>query len=306
MKKIVLLIAILCSVSAFSQNKKNAETLNKELSEIKSEIGKLEKKAKTVQKEIDDLPGWKLGAFGTLGISSSKFNNWYSNTKSNLTEGHINITQNAYAKLNKKKFFWMNTLDIQVSWKHSYNKDKDKKDKGLELKTDIFNLSSLYGYKLSEKLALSALVDYRGTFIEGFGDPSFLTLGTGVSWSPIENLYVVANPLGYEFIFSNGEKDYKSSMGTKFLIDYTRKIGKLNLNSNFTTFLSYQSTDYSNWTWKNSLSYTLWNFIGIGFNFGLRQNKQEAFNSKLTHYQSLKDTENTLQSFWTFGLSYAL
>ncbi len=307
MKKIIFLVVIMMfGTLLFAQEKRDAETIKKELSEVKEQISKLQGKAKVLQTEMDGLPGWKLGAFGTLGISSSQFKKWYSNTKPNLIEGYINITQNAYARLNREKFFWMNALDIQLSWKQSYDQDKDTKDKGLELKTDIFKLTSLYGYKLSEKFALSSLIDYRGTFVEDFADPSFLVLAVGLSWSPIDKLYVVANPLGYEFIFSNSEKDYQSSMGAKFLINYTHRIGKLNLHSDFTAFLSYKSTDYSNWTWKNTLSYNLWDFIGIGFNFGLRQNKQEVFNNKLTNYPSLKDTDNTLQYFWTFGLSYTL
>ena len=41
--------------------------------------------------------------------------------------------------------------------------------------------------------------------------------------------------------------------------------------------------------------------IGVGFDFGLRSNQQEAAN-----YQgvALEDADNDLQSYYTFGLSY--
>ena len=52
--------------------------------------------------------------------------------------------------------------------------------------------------------------------------------------------------------------------------------------------------------------------IGVGFDFGLRSNKQEAFNHLLNSGQqfivppTFDDVDNKLQTFWTFGLSYKL
>jgi hypothetical protein len=67
-------------------------------------------------------------------------------------------------------------------------------------------------------------------------------------------------------------------MGAKIVGDYTRAFGKFNLTTNLSIFQSYKSMDYSNFTWTNSFSYMVWKNIGLGFDFGLRKNKQEAFN----------------------------
>ncbi len=297
------IIALFLSVSLYAQNK---DSLKAELSEIKAQIKKLEKQASVVQAKIDKEYGWKVNAFGTIGVNLSDFNNWYSNSKPNLSSGNINIVHDVYAQLNRKNYFWLSYLNLNLGWKKSYNKDKDVKNKGFENKTDIFKIGSLFGYKLTEKFSISFLTDYRGAFIEDFADPSFWDLGVGMAWKPVDNFYIVVNPLSYEFIFSGNDKIYQSSMGAKFLADYTRKFGKLNFNSNLTAFVSYYSSDLSGWTWKNSFSYSFWKKIGLGFNFGLRQNKQEAFNSKITSYPTLKDTDNKFQSFWMLGLSYAL
>ncbi len=56
------------------------------------------------------------------------------------------------------------------------------------------------------------------------------------------------------------------------------KLGAVNFKTNLSMFQSYKSGDYSNWTWTNSFGYTLWKMIGVGFDFGLRSNKQEALN----------------------------
>ncbi len=302
-KTIFTIIALFLSVSLWAQN---TDSLKTELSDIKAQIKKLEQKASDIQAKINQQYGWKITAFGTVGINLSNFNNWYANSKPNLSEGYINIVHDVYAKLNQEKYFWLSYLNLNLGWKKSYNKDKNNKNKGFENKTDIFKIGSLFGYKLTEKFSVSFLTDYRGALIKDFADPSFWDLGIGASWNPVKDCYIVVNPLSYEFIFSGNEKIYKSSMGAKLLVDYTRNIGKINFKTNLTAFVSYKLSDLSSWTWENSFSYTLWKKIGLGFNFGLRQNKQEVFNSKITSYPTLKDADNKLQSFWTFGLSYAL
>lgn len=305
-KNTSLLMVLLFSVSLFSQTKEDTKTLKKELSNIKTEISKLEKKANAIQAKIDKQYGWKITSFGTIGINLSHFDNWYSNSEPNVSAGNIRIVNDVYAKLEKEKYFWLSYINLNLSWAKSYNQNKDTENKGFENQTDIYKIASLFGYKLSENFAVSTLVDYRGTLIQKFADPSFVDVGVGVSWKPVENFYIVVNPINYNFIFSSIAKEYQSSMGTKLLADYTHKLRKLNINSNLTAFVSYKSSNLSNWTWKNSLSYSFWKGIGLGFNFGLQQNKQEQFNSNTTLYPTLKDTDSKLQSFWMFGLSYAL
>jgi hypothetical protein len=78
-------------------------------------------------------------------------------------------------------------------------------------------------------------------------------------------------------------------------------------------FQSYESSDLSNWTWINSLSYTVWKGIGLGFELGLRDNKQEALNFATTNWDStgtdpaptFDNVDNDLQVYTTFGLSYS-
>jgi len=132
--------------------------------------------------------------------------------------------------------------------------------------------------------------------------PGYLDLGAGATWTPIENLIVVIHPLNYNFVFADGENVFDSSMGAKIVADYSRQIGDVSFKTNFSTFQSYEDGDLSNWTWTNAFSYKLWKMIGVGFDFALRSNKQEAANYQGT---SLEDADNKLQSYYTIGLSYA-
>ncbi|PID95372.1 MAG: hypothetical protein CSA94_01980 [Bacteroidetes bacterium] len=289
-------------VSSYAQTQ-TVEQLKKEQTTKKAEIAKLQGEVNALQGKIDAFPGWKYGAFGTIGAKLSGFNNWYSNAIPNSSTGNIGVVLNGYANLDKDLYFWRNAMNINLAWTKLQNKDIPNSNSKFEGTTDVFTLSSLFGYKLSETLAVSALGEYRTTFIKNFNNPGFLDFGIGATWTPIQNLVVVAHPLNYNYIFSKKGSAYNSSLGAKIVADYTRKIGTINFKSNFTTFLSYSSMDYSNWTWTNSFAYTLWKGIGVGFDFGLRQNKQEASNFAGT---VLKDTDNKVQSFWLLGLSYGI
>jgi hypothetical protein len=117
------------------------------------------------------------------------------------------------------------------------------------------------------------------------------------------------HPLNYNFVFADNDAVFNSSLGAKIVADYTRKIGAIGFKSNLSAFASYESSNLSNWTWTNNFSYTLWKGIGVGFDFGLRNNKQEALNFALAQdpatATSFDDLDNQLQSFYTVGLSYS-
>jgi hypothetical protein len=116
------------------------------------------------------------------------------------------------------------------------------------------------------------------------------------------------HPGNYNFVFSSGDTVFNSSLGAKVVADYTNKYGGLSVKSNLSMFQSYKDGDLSNWTFTNSFGYTLWKGIGLGFELGLRNNKQEALNNALPYNptETFASVDNKLQSYWLFGLSYAL
>lgn len=313
-KKLVLAVTLL--FGATSLTAQTVEELKAEQGAKKDSIAAIQGRVNAIQAKLDAIPGWKIGAFGTVGGSISQFNNWYLQATPNNNSGNIGFTVNAYANLLQEKYFWRNALNVNLAWVKLDNTDIDTDSDIFNVATDVFNLTSLYGYKVSKTLAVSTLAEYRTSLLQGsFNNPGYLDLGVGMTWTPIPNLVVVVHPLNYNFVFSDGSTEYESSLGAKIVADYTRKIGAINFKTNLSAFLSYEDGDYSNWQWTNSFSYTLWKAIGVGFDFGLRSNKQEAFNFGLaqdallvpppTTVRTLENTDNDLQSFWTLGLSYA-
>ena len=304
MKKLSTLFLLI--FVSFSANAQTAEELEKEQAPKKAKIAKLNDEVKALQAKIDALPGWRKGAFGTIGGSLSGFNNWYSRTAPTASAGNIGITVNGFANLIKEDFFWRNSAAVNLGLV-KLDVDGVSGDEGFETATDVFTLSSLYGKRFNKKWALSGLAEYRTTIIDNFNAPGYLDLGAGITWTPTNNLVVVMHPGNYNFVFSSGDTVFESSLGAKIVADYTKKYGKLSVKSNLSIFQSYKTADLSNWTWTNSFGYTIWKGIGLGFELGLRNNKQEALNNaKITDANAdFSSVDNKIQSYWLFGLSYA-
>lgn len=309
-KRLLLLFVMFVGIS--SMNAQTKEELQSEKAEKVAAAKALQGEADAIQAKIDALPGWRFGAFGTVGASLSSFNDWYSQGTPNVNSGNIGVTVNGFANLKEEKYFWRNALNVNLGWVKFDDKDDETDDDSFQEGTDVFNISSLYGRNIAKNLAASGLAEYRTTLLNNFNDPGYLDVGVGATWTPIENLIVVVHPLNYNFVFADNDAIFESSLGAKILADYTRTFGAVNFKSNLSAFQSYKSSELSNWTWVNSLGYTLWKGIGIGFELGLRGNKQEALNFATSNFvegsgeaPSFDNIDNDLQSYWLFGLNYS-
>ncbi|MDC6385567.1 DUF3078 domain-containing protein [Flagellimonas taeanensis] len=306
-KSLLTAMAFFVLTLTFAQTE---EELKAQIAPKKDSIATIQSRVNALQKQLDALPGWKIGAFGTIGGSLSQFNNWFAQGIPNNSSGNIGFTVNAFANLQEEKFFWRNAANVNLTWVKLDDKDDPTDDDSFRQATDVFNISSLYGRKLSEKFAISALTEYRTTILSNFNDPGYLDIGVGATWTPISDLVVVIHPLNYNFVFSSEDNIFESSMGAKILADYTKQLGAVSFKSNLSLFQSYKSSDLSNWTWTNSFSYSLWKMIGVGFDFGLRSNKQETLNYIVNNAPTpdpaatFDTIDNELQTYWTLGLSY--
>tara|TARA_R110000822_G_scaffold6493_4_gene27495 strand:- start:273 stop:1190 length:918 start_codon:yes stop_codon:yes gene_type:complete len=304
MKKLAPLLLLVCI--SFSAQAQTADELKKEQAPKKVKIAKLQGEVNAIQAKIDAMPGWRKGAFGTIGGSFSGFNNWYARTAPTAAAGSIGITVNAFANLIEEKFFWRNSASVNLGWVKLDEKGISG-DEGFDTATDVFTISSLYGRNISKTWAVSALAEYRTTIIDNFNNPGYLDAGIGFTWTPESNLVIVIHPANYNFIFSTGESIFSSSLGAKMVADYTTKYKGVSIKSNISVFQSYETADLSNWTWTNSFGYTLYKGIGLGLEVGLRKNKQEALNNALAtdSLASFDNVDNKLQSYYLLGLSYA-
>ncbi len=310
MKRLTTLgVALFSMTISFGQT---IDELKTEQAAKKDSVAAIQGRVDALQGQIDAFPGWKKGAFGTIGANISSFSNWYSQGTPDNNAGNIGVTINAFANLDKEKFFWRNGANVNLQWVKLDDKNNPNDSEDFNGTTDVFNITSLYGYKLSEKFAISALGEYRSSIINNFNDPGYLDIGIGATWTPITDMVVVIHPLNYNFVFAKNDAVYESSTGAKIVVDYTKQLGAVSFKTNFSTFQSYKSGDLSNWTWVNSFGYTLWKGIGVGFEFGLRGNKQEALAAGIasavdagTTPPTFDNVDSPTQSYWMFGLNYA-
>lgn len=254
---------------------------------IKAEIDGLNKK-------IAEFPGWYKGAFGTLGANFTGRNEWFSaGTLKDSRATTILGSFNAFANRLDDKYFWRNAGSLNLGWQ-KLKIGTEAVDPKFEPVADVLNITSLFGYKLTSKLAASALGEYRTSVIRQFNDPGYLDIGVGFTYTPMKNMIFVFHPLNYNFVFAKDDSKFTPSLGCKIVGDYTTEIVKgVNWRTNLTGFLSYKNSDPSlhNGTWTNWIGFNLWKGIGVGAEFGLRYAEQEVAKT---------------QNYYTVGLSYKL
>jgi opacity protein-like surface antigen len=314
MKRLLFLAALAVliagNVQAQTVEEMQAEKAAKEaeLNALQPQLDELAAKTEALKADIEGLtdkltpyPRWNKGLLGNFGVNFSSFSNWLPKDKSNTTAVNIGLTSNAFVNGDFEKAFWRNGTNLTLGWLMFDDKSSPDDDNDFQVAADAFNITSLFGYKLSEKLAVSTLGEYRTSVLDGrFNNPGYLDLGLGATWTPITDLVVVVHPLNYNFVFADDVDgfEYESSLGAKVVADYTKALVKnVVWKSNLSAFLSYEGSDLSNYTWVNSFS-TAVKGVGIGLDIGLRSNKQEAL--------ARGREDNPLQSYWLLGLSYAI
>lgn len=282
------------------------ETKAAELAVKKDALKALTGDVDALQLEVDRLtdlvtpyPRWKTGVRGNVGINFASFTNWFSKAQHSTTALNLGTSLTGFADMEQRKYFWRNGGNLTLAWVKFDDRNDPNDITDLRVAADALNLTSLFGYKLSSKIAVSALAEYRTAVLEGrFNNPGYLDLGVGITWTPITDLTVVIHPLNYNFVFSRGAFDYQSSLGAKLVADYKRQITPwLFWKSNASAFISYEGQNLSNWTWVNNLTAS-YNRFGIGLDVGLRGNKQEAL--------ALELTDNPIQTYWILGLTYTI
>jgi len=303
---LVLLAITLGNAQTIEQMTVARDAKQVDLNAIKPVLDSLQKLSDALTAEIEDLtekikpyPRVEASASGNIGFDFSQFNNWLSKSSPNTDAFNISFAGTGEINYLQQKWFWRNRLNLTLGLQKFDDRDDPTDEDGFEATADASTLNSLFGYKLSEAWAVSAMAEYRTSILDDqFNNPGYLDIGAGLTWTQIKDLIVVIHPLNYNFIFSRGDFDYNSTLGCKFMADYKTALGKnLAWKSNLSAFLSYEGSDFSNWTWTNGITTSV-KGLGFGVDFGLRGDRQEAKAEGLDN--------NPLQTYWIIGISYGL
>ena len=267
----MIMSLVIVSAQSLDELKKQKTELETKAAPVLAQADAIKAEIDAVNAQIATYPGWYKGAFGTLGANFTGRNQWFSagdlkDSKATTIMGSFN----AFANSLQEKYFWRNAGSLNLGWqKLKTGTEPAGEESDFEPVADILNITSLFGYKLSPKLAASALGEYRTSVIKQFNNPGYLDIGVGVTYTPIKNMVFVFHPINYEIIKG------------------------VNWRSNLTGFFSYKKSDPTlhNGTWTNWFGFNLWKGIGVGAEFGLRYSEQEI---------------SELQNYYTVGLSYKI
>jgi len=287
------------------------EELKKQKAEIEAKAAPFQAQADALKAEIAavdakiaSLPGWYIGSFGIIGVDFLGRDSWFAAGElKDARSSSIKGSFRAFANKIEDKYFWRNSGSLNLGWQKLDKRLPGEATGKLEPIADQLNITSLYGYNITSKLAASALGEYRtsilsypdstGAKVSSFNNPGYFDLGVGVTYTPTKNLVLVFHPINYNFIFSKDDSKFTPSLGCKIVGDYTTSIKGINWRSNLTGFFSYKNSDPSlhNGTWTNWFGLTLIKGIGVGVEVGLRMSEQEV---------------NKLQNYYTVGMSYQI
>ena len=86
MKRIILLSVLTSFIVVYAQGQ-TKEELQAEQAAKKDTLARLQGEIDAIQGQIDAFPGWKIRAFGTIGVNISRFNDWFSKGTPNSSGG---------------------------------------------------------------------------------------------------------------------------------------------------------------------------------------------------------------------------
>ncbi len=315
MSKKVLLIAFLGLIVMQFASAQTVEELKATRDAKKAELDAITAEVEALDKQIYEFPGWKFGGVGTVGFDLITNNNWFAIGNPNSASNGLGLGFTGYANQDQEKYFWRNGINVNLN-RTSSKEDKSIDGPGTVALSDLLDVNSLFGYKLTPKLAISAegkwlssLINFeRGeTLLDDkysfkLNNPGQLTVSAGITWLPITDLVVMIHPLGYQ---KNWPGEFISSAGAKIGATYTKEVYPgIKWNSNLSAFIPYSSGetvqhgygfadpqltagvaysggDLINYLWTNSLSFTVWKGIGVGLTLGLRGDNQIANSARI-------------------------
>jgi hypothetical protein len=157
--------------------------------------------AKDIKKDPADTSSstWKKGGLYSLNIAQASLNNWAAGGD-NFSLA-VNSLLSLYAFYKKDRHSWDNTFDFNLGYVNTTSLGSRKND-------DRFDLLSKYGYELTSKLSLAALLNVRSQFFKGYGfenntktlssnfmAPGYILLGIGLDYKPTKHLSIFISPV---------------------------------------------------------------------------------------------------------------
>ncbi len=147
---------------------------------------------------------WNYGGNVGLNFNQSYFSNWATGGD-NAIGGNLNFDYTA--KYKKDKHIWDSRTELAFGLNNT-------ESTGTRKTNDKIYLSSTYGYEIAKNLYISGLLNFQTQFADGFDykvdpaplisrfmAPGYLTIGTGLTWTPKKWFTATATPAAWRGVF---------------------------------------------------------------------------------------------------------
>jgi hypothetical protein len=178
MKKNILSLFFLTSITSFAQVVEVEETLRKQ--------------------KTDTTLGWKKGAIINVGLAQVSLTNWIAGGQSSIA---TNALVSLFAHNRLKKGLWENQLDM------GYGILKQGQVNGVRKTDDRIELVSKYGQKINKTWYYAALANFKTQFTDGFNypdvsspisrlmAPGYMLVALGIEHRPSDKFNMFLAPL---------------------------------------------------------------------------------------------------------------
>lgn len=197
--KLLILSAFLLSVTTGLRAQNAAQSLQSAVS------------GTTITKDPNDTVKmtWKTGGLLSLTFNQAALSNWSAGGDKEAIS--LNALANLYAFYNDGRRSWDNFLNLQYGMAHTTSL-------GTRKTTDLFDVTSKYGYDLGKKWYLTGLFDLRSQFAPGYNYPSndsriltsdlfapaYVLLSLGMDYKPNNSFSLFLSPItAKEVLVSN-------------------------------------------------------------------------------------------------------
>ena len=193
---------------------------------------------------------WKRGILTQIGFSQLSLTNWAAGGSGSVS---LNAYLDIYADYKKEKHLWANDLQLGYGFIQSFEDGYKKSD-------DRIIFDSKYGYKVSDRLYISSVYNFRTQFAEGinasgnrvsdFFAPAYMSLGFGIDYQPYKNCSINFAPLTGKLVmvsdeelrplYGNAEDQFaRFELGAQLKIDNIVEVQDFKVKSSLTLFSDY-------------------------------------------------------------------
>lgn len=189
---------------------------------------------------------WKKGGIFNLNINQGSLTNWAAGGDKFSFSVASNL--NAYAFYKKGKNNWDNVLDLAYGYVNTTSLGGRKSD-------DRIGITTKYGYEIGNNLFLSALLDLRTQFTDGylypssdtarptlvsrFFSPAYVLVSPGLDYKPNDQLSVFLSPLTARYVIVMDDslshqgafgvdpgKHVKNELGAYLTVNWVKTLAK--------------------------------------------------------------------------------